>query len=62
MKQPNLKNLKINLHETKKIREVAAAAKKTKITVNIDSGVLLFLKKESKETGTWAKVKEINQL
>jgi predicted DNA binding CopG/RHH family protein len=51
MKQPKLKNLKINAAETKKIRAAQKNKKSVKITINIDAETLTKVRKISKETG-----------
>lgn len=51
MRQPSLKNIRVNRAETKKIRELVASTNRVKITVNVDENVLTFLKKEARETG-----------
>lgn len=51
MKQPNLKNLKINKKNTEEIRELARNAKKIKITINIDRDNLSDLKELAQKSG-----------
>jgi predicted DNA binding CopG/RHH family protein len=51
MKEPSLKNLRFDDRETQRIRQLVAAKKKIKITVNLDSDVLDFLKKEALDSG-----------
>lgn len=51
MREPNPKNLKFDEAETKYIRQLAASKERKKITINLDGGVLDFLKKEALNTG-----------
>jgi predicted DNA binding CopG/RHH family protein len=51
MKQPRLKDVKIDVKGTEKMRSRMAKAKKIKITVNIDEDLLESLKLRSDETG-----------
>jgi predicted DNA binding CopG/RHH family protein len=51
MKQPKLKDVKIDVKGTEKMRSRMAKAKKIKITVNVDEDLLETLKLRSDETG-----------
>ena len=51
MRKPNLKNLKIDLVQTKKIKESMALKKSVKITINIDADTLSKLKEMADESG-----------
>jgi predicted DNA binding CopG/RHH family protein len=51
MKKPNLKSLKINVAETKRIRENMSLKKSVKITINIDSEILTKLRNSAAKTG-----------
>ena len=51
MKQPKIKDLKIDLKGTKNVRSRMAKAKKIKITINIDEDLLEALKLRSDESG-----------
>lgn len=51
MKQPKTSSLKIDVTETKKIREQMAKKKSIKITINIDVATLEKLRQISEETG-----------
>ena len=51
MKKPSLKNLKIDLTHTKKIRESMARQKSVKITINIDADTLSKMKELAEESG-----------
>ena len=51
VKQPKIKDLKIDLKGTDKMRAKMAKVKKTKITVNVDEDLLSALKLRSDESG-----------
>ena len=51
MKQPSLKNLKMNKRATVLMRKKALASKKIKITINFDADVLDEVKKLAKGMG-----------
>lgn len=51
MKQPKLSDLVYNEAGTKKIRELAAKAKKIKITINIDNETLKAIKLIASKSG-----------
>lgn len=51
MRKPNLKNLKRNYKETKRIRTALGAQKSVKITINIDAKTLKELKSLAGDTG-----------
>ena len=51
LKQPKIKDLKIDLKGTGKMRDRMAKVKKTKITVNVDEDLLSALKLRSDESG-----------
>ncbi len=51
LKQPKLKDVKIDLKGTERIRSRMAKAKKIKITVNVDEDLLESLKLRSDKTG-----------
>lgn len=51
MKQPKLKDVKIDVKGTERMRSRMAKAKKIKITVNVDEDLLEALKLRSDETG-----------
>ena len=52
MKQPSLKNLKIDKKGTELMRKKALASKKVKITINFDANVLDEVKKLAKRIGS----------
>jgi predicted DNA binding CopG/RHH family protein len=51
MKQPKLKDVKIDVKGTERMRSRMAKSKKIKITVNVDEDLLEALKLRSDETG-----------
>jgi predicted DNA binding CopG/RHH family protein len=51
MKKPNLKNLKIDESETKRIRSSMAHQKSIKITININAETLEKLKEIAEDSG-----------
>ncbi len=51
MKKPNLKNLKIDRAETKRIRSAMARQKSIKITININAETLAKLRAMADESG-----------
>ena len=51
MKQPKIKDLKIDLKGTQTLRTRMAKAKKIKITINIDEDLLTALKLRSDDSG-----------
>ena len=51
MKEPSLKNLKIDSAETRRIRGSAARNRTVKITINLDAESLALLKAEAGTTG-----------
>lgn len=51
MKQPNLKDLKLDETGTEKIRAALAKARNIKITINIDTKSLFALKAIARDTG-----------
>lgn len=51
MKQPKLRDVKVNLKETARIRSSSKKQKSVKITINIDSDSLSKLRKMSAESG-----------
>lgn len=52
MKQPKLRELKIDTKGTKALRKMMTKAKKIKITVNVDEDLLTELRQMAEETGT----------
>lgn len=51
MKQPKLRDIKVDLKATEQIRARAKRSKKVKITVNIDQDIIAALKKRSDASG-----------
>jgi predicted DNA binding CopG/RHH family protein len=51
MKKPNLKNLKLDAAETKRIHKSMALQRSIKITININSEILAKLKDIAEESG-----------
>lgn len=51
MKQPKLRDIKVDLKGTEQIRARAKRSKKVKITVNIDEDIIATLKKRSDASG-----------
>jgi predicted DNA binding CopG/RHH family protein len=51
MKEPNLKNLKLDVTEAKTVNKIAKKSKKIKITINLDLDSLEALKTISGKTG-----------
>lgn len=51
MKKPNVKNLKHDAAETKRIRSAMARQKSIKITININAEILAKLRAMADETG-----------
>ena len=51
MKEPSLKNLKIEPAETRRVRKSAARNRTVKITINLDAESLALLKQEAGATG-----------
>lgn len=51
MRKPKIKNLSLDLKETRRVRSALAKQKSVKITINIDSGSLEELRRLSTESG-----------
>ncbi len=51
MKQPKLRDIKVDLKATEQMRARSKRAKKVKITVNIDQDIIAALKKRSDASG-----------
>ncbi|MBI2993278.1 MAG: BrnA antitoxin family protein [Gammaproteobacteria bacterium] len=51
MKEPSLRNLKLDPAETRRIRKSVARNKLVKITINLDAESLALLKEEASATG-----------
>ena len=52
MKQPKLSDLKVDLKGTKAVRKMMAKSRKVKITINVDEGILLELRRMAESMGT----------
>ena len=52
MKKPNIKDLKVDMEQTMKVRKLMASSKKRKITICIDKDALYKLKNLAEKKGS----------